>query len=263
MSRFPTANKRFGQHFLHSPNVINAITGDIPDGVDAIIEVGPGPAVLTPKLVHHGLPVHVVEMDKRFLETLAEVVGPQNVHQGDALDVEWDAFLDDKGIKRAWMVSNLPYNVSVPLTLAFMRCPRFIRMTLMYQKEVAEKFHPRETRNSMGSLAALAATWFKVGKLVDVPPGAFSPPPKVMSQVLRFDRLPEPALPLADWEKLEEFMRPLFQNRRKQMQGQLRGRLDPARLEAFFREEELPAGIRAEALTLPQVWKLYQLSRMD
>jgi phospholipid N-methyltransferase len=78
MSRFPTADKRFGQHFLHSPHVIKAITTDLPAGCDAIIEVGPGPAVLTPSLKEHGLPIYAFEMDKRFTEILTEVVGENN-----------------------------------------------------------------------------------------------------------------------------------------------------------------------------------------
>lgn len=262
MSRFPDADKRFGQHFLNSPHVITAITGKAPAGVDAIVEVGPGPAVLTPHLLKLGLPVWVVEMDKRFTELLAGLLPVGHVHMQDALTVNWPMFFQDHQIKRAWMVSNLPYNVSVPLTLAFMRFEGFQTMTLMYQKEVAEKFLPPVgEKNGMSSLAALAGIFFTVSKVVDAPPGAFVPPPKVMSQVLRFDRRPEPLLPLNEWSSWEEFMRVVFANRRKQMKGLLRDRIPADILSAFFKEHQLPETIRAEALTLPQVVALARLDR--
>jgi 16S rRNA (adenine1518-N6/adenine1519-N6)-dimethyltransferase len=260
MTRFPEANKRFGQHFLNSPHVIQAITGTLPP-VDAIVEVGPGPAVLTPHLINHGLPVWAVEMDKRFTKILEGVLPAGHVHMQDALTVNWPRFFQDHQIKKAWMVSNLPYNVSVPLTLAFMRFEGFHTMTLMYQKEVAEKFHPRDLKNGMSSLAALSGIFFKVSKVVDAPPGAFVPPPKVMSQVLKFERLPEPLLPLTDWPRWEEFMRVLFANRRKQMQGILRERIPLEAIQEFCRQQELPETVRAEALTLQQVVELAKLDR--
>ncbi|HLT21998.1 MAG TPA: rRNA adenine N-6-methyltransferase family protein, partial [Bacteriovoracaceae bacterium] len=77
MSRFPTANKSFGQHFLSSPTVINKITSPLPEGTDAIVEVGPGPAVLTPKLREYNLPFFVIEMDTRFVELLTPIVGDE------------------------------------------------------------------------------------------------------------------------------------------------------------------------------------------
>lgn len=261
MSRFPSADKRFGQHFLHAPNVIRAITQDLPSGVDAIIEVGPGPAVLTPYLLEHKLPTYAVEMDKRFKEVLEATLAPGHLILQDALEIDWTKFLAERGHKTAWLVSNLPYNVSVPLTLAFMRAPAITRMTLMYQKEVAEKFLPRSGKNTMSSLNTLAGIFFRTSRVVDVPPGAFMPPPKVMSQVLRFDRLTESAVPLGDWAPLEEFIRLVFQQRRKQLIGILKDRIPREKLEAFFRAQEIPEGIRAEALTLAQVIDLWKLDR--
>lgn len=262
MGHFPQADKKFGQHFLHSPHVIRAITQDLPSfDFDAIIEVGPGPAVLTPTLKAHGKPLYLFEMDKRFRETLEAVVGEDHLVLADALEVSWEAFLSEKKIQSAWLVSNLPYNVSVPLTLSFMQCPRIKKMTLMYQKEVAEKFLPREQRNSMSSLHALASIFFETKRLVDVPPGAFQPPPKVMSQVLSFQRLDNSLVDLKDWHKLEEFLRLVFQNRRKQLQGILKERIEKSLLDEFWRDNQIPSTIRAEALTLPDLLKLWLLDQ--
>lgn len=261
MSRFPQADKRLGQHFLASSHVIGAITGDRGLDNDAIVEVGPGPAVLTARLADHGLPLYLIERDRRFEEDLLRHVPTERLLLQDALEMDWEGFLSERGHQRVWLVSNLPYNVSVPLTLAFMRCPRIQRMTLMYQKEVAEKFLPRNGRNEMGSLASLTGIYFNARRLVDVPPGAFVPPPKVMSQVISFERQGAPPLPLLEWSALEEFLRLLFQNRRKQMQGVLRERLPVEVLTPFLHEQELAAGVRAEALTLSQVIALYRLDR--
>jgi 16S rRNA (adenine1518-N6/adenine1519-N6)-dimethyltransferase len=262
MGHFPQADKKFGQHFLHSPHVIKAITQDLPTfEFDAIIEVGPGPAVLTPYLKSHNKPLYLFEMDKRFRETLEAVVGADHLVLADALEVNWEEFLSERKIKSAWLVSNLPYNVSVPLTLSFMQCPRITKMTLMYQKEVAEKFNPREQKNSMSSLYALASIFFETKRLVDVPPGAFQPPPKVMSQVLSFARKEESLVKLNDWDKLEEFLRLVFQNRRKQLQGILKERINKSLLDEFWRENQIPSTIRAEALTLSDLLKLWLLDQ--
>src|SRR5665648_243042 len=107
--RFPMANKSFGQHFLSSPSVIIKITSPLPQGIDAIVEIGPGPAVLTPHLAKYKLPIYVIEMDERFVEILSPVVGPDHIFRQDALEFDWPHFLSEKGFKSIWLVSNLPY----------------------------------------------------------------------------------------------------------------------------------------------------------
>ncbi len=261
MSRFPTANKSFGQHFLSSPHVINKITTPPPSGIDAIVEVGPGPAVLTPHLIQHGVPVHVLEMDQRFIELLAPVVGEKNVHMGDALEFDWKQFLAENKFQSIWLVSNLPYNVSVPLTLSFLRIPEITHMTLMYQKEVAEKIFTREQKNSMGSLLSMCASQFYVNHVVHAPPGAFVPPPKVDSQVLGFRRRETSLVPLKEIDAYEKFLRLTFAQRRKQLAGILRAEWGAELTEKRFREAEIPAMIRAEALTMDQVLALYATTK--
>src|SRR5690606_31558120 len=119
-------------------------------------------------------------------------------------------------------VSNLPYNVSVPLTLSFLRVPEIKNMTLMYQKEVAEKILPKDPRNAMGSLHALTVSQFDVSHVVHAPPGAFVPPPKVDSLVLNFRRKEVPLVPLERVDVFEEFLRLVFAQRRKQLGGILK-----------------------------------------
>jgi 16S rRNA (adenine1518-N6/adenine1519-N6)-dimethyltransferase len=240
--------------------VINKITSPLPDGCEAIVEVGPGPAVLTGHLKAYDKPLFVIEMDERFVEILSPVVGPENIFRQDALEFNWQAFLEEKKLKSIWLVSNLPYNVSVPLTLNFLRIPEITHMTLMYQKEVAEKILPKELRNSMGSLHVLMQTQFDLTHVVYAPPGAFVPPPKVDSQVLHFKRKKTPLIPLTEVDAFEKFLRLIFGQRRKQLGGILRKEWGQEKALFSMEKSGLSLEIRSEALTLNQVLKLYEIS---
>ena len=256
--KFPMANKSFGQHFLNSPTVINKITSPLPEGVDCIVEIGPGPAVLTPHLVKYGKPVFVIEMDERFVELLAPVVGAENIYRQDALLFDWQKFLDEKGFKSIWLVSNLPYNVSVPLTLSFLRIPQITHMTLMYQKEVAQKILPNDPRNAMGSLHVMCRSQFDLKHVVYAPPGAFVPPPKVDSQVLGFSRKPSGDIPLSEIDAFESFLRLSFGQRRKQLGGILKGEWGAEKTTERLLAAGIDPQVRAEALTYEQVLKLFR-----
>jgi 16S rRNA (adenine1518-N6/adenine1519-N6)-dimethyltransferase len=224
------------------------------------VEVGPGPAVLTPHLAEYKKPLYVIEMDERFVEILAPVVGAENIFRQDALEFNWNDFLKTKNFKSVWLVSNLPYNVSVPLTLAFLRIPEITQMTLMYQKEVAQKILPNDLRNAMGSLHVLMQTQFDLSHVVYAPPGAFVPPPKVDSQVLNFKRKSTPLIPLSEIDVFEVFIRLIFANRRKQLGGILRKEWGAEKAIKSMEQAGLSMEIRAEALTLNQVLKLYETS---
>ncbi len=256
--KFPLANKSFGQHFLNSPNVIQKITGPLPEETDAIVEIGPGPAVLTPHLARYNLPTFVIEMDERFVEALNAIVGPERVFRQDALEFDWQKFLTENKFSNIWLVSNLPYNVSVPLTLSFLRIPQIKNMTLMYQKEVADKILPKEQRNSMGSLHSLCLSQFELKNVVYAPPGAFVPPPKVDSQVLGFKRRIDPLVPLKEVDAYEKFLRLVFAQRRKQLGGILRAEWGQELMEKRFQKTGISVTIRAEALTMDQVLNLYR-----
>lgn len=251
------ANKSFGQHFLNSPTVISKITSPLPEGVDAIVEIGPGPAVLTPHLAAYGKPIFVIEMDERFVELLAPVVGAENIFRQDALLFDWQAFLDKHQFKSIWLVSNLPYNVSVPLTLSFLRIPEITHMTLMYQKEVAQKILPNDPRNAMGSLHAMCLSQFHLKHVVYAPPGAFVPPPKVDSQVLSFARRSSPLIPLDQIDSYEKFLRLVFSQKRKQLGGILKNDWGAEKTTSVLEKVNLNPQVRAEALSFEEILNLY------
>lgn len=254
--RFPMANKSFGQHFLSSSTVINKITSPLPAGVDAIVEIGPGPAVLTPFLAKYNVPLFVIEMDERFVELLTPIVG-EKIYRQDALEFNWKEFLQKYKFKSIWLVSNLPYNVSVPLTLSFLRIPEISHMTLMYQKEVAQKILPNDPRNAMGSLHSLCLSQFQLSHVVYAPPGAFVPPPKVDSQVLNFKRKENPDIPLSQIDKYESYLRLIFAQRRKQLGGILKKEWGTERALECLSAAGLDPQIRSEALSYQEVLKLF------
>ncbi len=260
MAQLPQANKTLGQHFLVDKKVITKITEDFKDDAKAIVEVGPGPGILTESLSSHGLPLHVIDKDERFPEYLKQFVDEDKIHITDAL--EWDleqGFKDWQYPEHIWMVSNLPYNVSTPLLIQFLKSPSLKYMTLMFQREVADKVFPIDTREgkAMNSLLALSQNYFKVSLLCKVPPGAFQPPPKVDSAVLSFVRHDSPVIPLEKFKSYESFLRTLFQFKRKQMGSNLKSRYPKEILEEALSSCGLERGQRAESLKLEDIQKLY------
>jgi 16S rRNA (adenine1518-N6/adenine1519-N6)-dimethyltransferase len=132
-------------------------------------------------------------------------------------------------------------------------------MTLMFQKEVADKVFPfATTKNFMSSLLVLSQTYFNCELLLRVPPGAFSPPPKVESAVLSMTRREMPLIPLAQFKNLEKFLRLMFSLKRKQLGGILKSTYPASKIETIFKSENILLTIRAEALTLEQVLALYR-----
>ncbi len=262
-TKLPFADKDLGQHFLKDDKVIQAICHDFHKESQLILEVGPGPGILTKHLAQHQKPLYVVEKDARFPEILKEFVKEENIFLGDATKIDWSEFLKEKkttSTDKVWLVSNLPYNVSVPLFTSFLACADIEYLTLMFQKEVAGKilsFAQKEKDREMGSLMALAQTYFDVSLLCKVPPGAFIPPPKVDSAVLSFKRIHTPKIPLTEKNSFESFLRALFQQKRKQMGKVLKSSFAEEKIQSVLLELNIDRTRRAETLSLDEVHALY------
>jgi len=258
MSKLPFADKKLGQHFLRDKKIISRICSDFADDCQAIIEVGPGPGILTAGLCSTQKSLYLFEKDQRFLETLKEHTPEENIQMGDALEIDFETFCYEKNLNDIWLVSNLPYNVSVPLLLNFARASRIQKMTLMFQKEVAEKIlNFLNNKNAMGSLMALSQNYFEVELLCKVSPGAFVPPPKVDSAVLSFNRIQNPIVPLDQFTKLEKFLRLTFSQKRKQLSKVLSTRFERDLVNKELVTLGLPETVRAEKLTLEQLINLF------
>jgi 16S rRNA (adenine1518-N6/adenine1519-N6)-dimethyltransferase len=247
------AKKSFGQNFLLDLNLTARIAraaGDL-SGCD-VLEVGPGPGGLTRGLLAMGARrVLAVEKDARCLPALAEVAaaypGRLEVVEGDALDVDALAHLSAP-IK---IVANLPYNVGTELLIRWMTPPAWPpvwdSLTLMFQREVAERIVAKPGSKAYGRLA-LMVQWRADARIVlTLPPEAFTPAPKVSSAVVQITALPAPRYP-ADARMLERVTAAAFGQRRKMLRASLRG-LHPG-IEGMLMDVGIPPTARAEEIGL-------------
>ena len=254
----PRARKELGQNYLISPRIIQKITSDKKDNCSTL-EIGPGPGILTQKLVENSKSLHVIEKDSRFSEILKKILPEKNISMCDATQISLEEFIKRNMTSPIWLVSNLPYNVATPLLIQFLKTPSISHMTLMFQKEVADKIYKNDRKNT-GSLMALCQNFFKISPLIKAPPGAFSPSPKVESQVLSFKRIDKPEVPLGEFSQYENFLRKLFQNKRKQC-GKILKKISP-----FVEWHEILENLllsptdRAETFNLDQIQILYKKS---
>jgi 16S rRNA (adenine1518-N6/adenine1519-N6)-dimethyltransferase len=206
--------KRFGQHFLHDPGVIRRIVEAIaPAPDDVIVEIGPGEGALTRLLLALTPHVHAIEIDRDLAAALsAEGI---RVHVADALAFDFATFP-----RGARIVGNLPYNISTPLLFHLLRTAERVRdLHFMLQLEVVERMVAKPSTPEYGRLSVMLQARFRMEKLFRVAPGAFRPPPKVDSAVVRM--LPLGA-PLACDEKVfERVVREAFSARRKTLRNAL------------------------------------------
>jgi 16S rRNA (adenine1518-N6/adenine1519-N6)-dimethyltransferase len=247
--------KSLGQNFLLDLNLTAKIArqaGDL-SGAD-VLEVGPGPGGLTRALLAGGArKVLAIEKDPRCLPALAEIAaahpGRLEVVQGDALSVDAAARLTPP----IRVVANLPYNVGTELLVRWLTPPRWPpfwqSLTLMFQREVAERIVATPGSKAYGRLALLAAWRCDARIVMTLPPAAFTPPPKVSSAVVHLTALPEPRYP-ADAAVLQRVVAMAFNQRRKMLRAALRG-LCPD-IEDVLTAAGIRPTDRAETLTLEQ-----------
>jgi 16S rRNA (adenine1518-N6/adenine1519-N6)-dimethyltransferase len=255
-----SARKALGQNFLLDLNLTRRIARAGGPLVGAhMVEVGPGPGGLTRALLLEGAEyVTVIERDPRAVPALQEIAaaapGRLAIVEADALDFDFSALADGRPLR---IVANLPYNIGTPLLARWLSAepwpPYFDSLTLMFQREVAERIVARPRTKQFGRLAVLAQWRTRPQILFGVPGRAFTPPPKVDSAVVRLEpRSDAESLPVS---AVEEVTAAAFGQRRKMLRSSLR-RLwpDPSRvLDALgiaptLRAEDLPlAGFLALA----------------
>lgn len=249
------ARKALGQNFLLDLNLTARIAraaGDL-RGSD-VLEIGPGPGGLTRGLLAEGARrVLAIEKDARCLPALAEIAvaypGRLEVIHGDALAVDPLGHLTPP----IRVVANLPYNVGTELLVRWLTPPQWPpfwdSLTLMFQREVAERIVAKPGSKAYGRLALLAQWRCEARIVLTLPPEAFTPPPKVSSAVVHLTRLPAPRFP-AEAKVLERVVAAAFNQRRKMLRASLRG-LDP-QIEARLERLGIPPTARAEEIGLEQ-----------
>lgn len=215
-----------------------------------MLEVGPGPGGLTRALLDSpATEVVAVELDRRAIAVLEELAGAYpgrlRIVEGDALRIETESLLPAP----RKVVANLPYNVGTPLLIGWLReAARFESLTLMFQQEVAERIVAAPDTEHYGRLAVLSQWRCACRMALRLPPGAFSPPPKVWSAIVHLvphPEAPDPALMAA----LERVTAAAFGQRRKMLRSSLKS-LGGA--EALLEEAGIEGTRRAETLSVPE-----------
>jgi 16S rRNA (adenine1518-N6/adenine1519-N6)-dimethyltransferase len=225
------ARRSLGQNFLLDLNLTGRIARAAGDLSGAhVLEVGPGPGGLTRALLLHGAAhVTAAERDARCLPALAEIAarwpGRLSVVEGDALALDAASLAHETLGPPTAVVANLPYNVGTELLLRWLRIdwpPWWARLTLMFQREVAERIVATPGSEAYGRLGVLAGWRTQARILFDIAPSAFTPPPKVVSSVVSLTPRAAPLVP-ARLEALETVTAAAFGQRRKMLRQSLRG----------------------------------------
>ena len=260
--------KRFAQHFLApawARRVVEAI-GREPG--DVFLEIGAGRGAITLPLSRTGAPILAVEVDRDLVADLASNM-PSNVTlvAGDALTADLIPYLTGlepqrpagstrtEGLTRRFrIIGNLPYNLTTPILFRLIewhrRQPMFADATLMVQREVADRLTARPNTRDWGVLGISAQVHAAITKLLDLPPGAFSPPPKVRSALIRMTFGP-PVVRIVDETLFDDLLRALFSQRRKTLTNALK-RFD-ARAPLALDDLGINGRRRAETLQLTEI----------
>ncbi|MGD9832520.1 MAG: 16S rRNA (adenine(1518)-N(6)/adenine(1519)-N(6))-dimethyltransferase RsmA [Piscinibacter sp.] len=243
------ARKRFGQHFLTDSAVIDAIVAAIdPRPGQALVEIGPGLGAMTGPLLARCERLTVIELDRDLAARLRRD-SRLEVIEADVLSVDFAAIAERAGQKLR-VVGNLPYNISTPILFHLLAvADRVADQTFMLQKEVVERMAASPGSKDYGRLSVMLQWRYDIESLLDVPPEAFEPPPRVDSAVVRMQ--PLPGTSQVDAALLGELVTVAFSQRRKLLRHTLGRWLALREAQADFdlqrRAEEVPV---AEYLAL-------------
>ena len=256
-------SKSMGQNFLIAPWVPQqtaAASGAAP-GV-GVLEVGPGIGPLTEQLAKLGERVVSVELDQSLLPVLAETMAPYSnveIVPGDVMKLDLEALVQEKfqGL-RPIVCANLPYNITTPVLTKLIETPCFETITVLIQKEVAQRLAAPQGSSDGGSFSMFLQYYMETEYLFDVPREKFLPAPKVTSAVLRCVRREKPPVTVRDEEFFFRCLRGAFLLRRKTLANSLAAALGKNKevIQEAIEACGLPPTIRGEALTLEDLARL-------
>jgi len=244
--------KRFGQHFLKDPGVIDAIIHAVgATKSDTVVEIGPGLGAITRSLAARAGTLHAIELDRDLIAKLAreyDDAANVTVHEADALRFDYSSLGDSLRI-----VGNLPYNISTPLLfhlLKYRDC--IVDMHFMLQKEVVDRMAANPGSKSYGRLGIMLGCHFQIDALFDVAKEAFDPPPKVTSAVVRLAPLPAGTHVIINEDRLSRLVATAFSQRRKT----IRNSLSKVISEAQLVDAGIDPGLRPEAISIADYVRL-------
>ncbi|WP_297420254.1 16S rRNA (adenine(1518)-N(6)/adenine(1519)-N(6))-dimethyltransferase RsmA [Clostridium sp.] len=249
-------SKSLGQNFLVDDSVLrDIVNGADVNNEDFIIEIGPGVGTLTAQLLMKAKKVTSIELDNDLIPILKEELGEnenfQLIHK-DALKVDFNELIgDEKSVK---LVANLPYYVTTPIIVKLLKEGyNFKSLTIMIQKEVAERINAEPNCKEYGSLSVLVQYYCNTSIIRRVPPTCFMPRPKVESIVIRLDRLEEPRVKTKNVDLMFELVRNGFNMRRKTLWNSAKTlNVSKEKLEEAFEKSGIDPKRRAETLSLEE-----------
>jgi len=272
----PKSKPKLGQHFLASADVAARIVDALGDiSQSTVLEIGPGRGILTALLARRARRLIAVELDRVLAAQLRLQFGmARNVEiiEGDVLAIDFDSLFGPKpGLSRPGMeikpepvkvVGNLPYYITSDILLRLFEFAKYFgSIVIMVQREVADRIAAEPGGRDYGLLSATAQLYARVEKLFTLPPGAFAPPPKVHSTVLRLTIDPQQEKLGVAGDGFIDFLRLSFAQKRKTLWNNLKAGYADASLRQALAEANVKATARAETLTLEQSAAIYRALR--
>lgn len=251
-------SKSMGQNFLIDPEIpYNIAASSQADKNCGVLEIGPGIGPLTSELAQRAGKVVSIELDKSLLPVLKETMAPYpnvEIVPGDAMKLDLNALIEEKfqGL-RPIVCANLPYNITTPILEKFIQTPAIETMTVLIQKEVAQRLAAAQGDSDVGSFSLFLQYYMETEYLFDVPREKFLPAPKVTSAVLRCVRRKKPAVEVEDEAFFFKVMRGGFLLRRKTLANSLSAALkgyDKETIQSAIEACGLRPDVRGERLTL-------------
>ena len=220
--RRPPVLKKYGQHFLSDPRILEGIVDALaPTPADTVVEIGPGRGSLTDILVERSGRLVAVEIDRALTEQLRKkYLDRPNVEivQGDVLETDLHALAGSDFL----LIGNVPYYITTPIVFKALDAPIPRRSVFLVQREVAERMTAKEDTESYGALSVNVAAVANTEQVMSVPASSFKPPPKVESAVIRMTPRAAPLVSAESLPGFRTFVQAAFGQRRKQMQRALR-----------------------------------------
>lgn len=252
--RYPDAKKSFGQHFLKDQNVLSKMIGiletcDTPN----LIEIGPGTGALTKRLLVLGKNIRCIEADRDMQDYLLNnhILTSDQLIKADVLDINLKELFPKQDFI---LCGNFPYNISSQILIqTLLNADHIPHMIGMFQKEVAMRIIAKPGTKDYSSISVLNQLLYDPVKSFDIPPGAFQPPPKVMSSVVHLRRR-EPLMDLQLFRNIQKLVKNAFQYRRKTLRNNLKSYVpNPESLGGKYFDQ------RAEALLPEEFINLYNI----
>jgi 16S rRNA (adenine1518-N6/adenine1519-N6)-dimethyltransferase len=263
---FLPARKGLGQNFLHDQRVIENIVASLnPKKNDLVVEIGPGRGALTGELMQSGCDLHLIEFDRDLADYWRDQAAGNaalTLHEADVLKFDFGSLMAEGSLSAEGplsaegslpaegsirVIGNLPYNISSPVLFRLLEVREKISdMVLMFQKEVVDRMVAGPGSKQFGRLSVMLQQASSCERIMDVSPGAFSPPPKVKSSVVRIVPHTIPAFALTEESVFGQVVKQAFSMRRKTLRNSLREWLDAADYETL----DLNSGQRPEQLAV-------------